>query len=323
VTDVRTGRRRAGDRGTPQFTSYYGRPILKAPTWKALDIAGYLFTGGLAGASSILAAGARLTGRPRMARASTLGALGAIGVSVVALVHDLGRPDRFYNMLRVAKPTSPMNVGSWLLAGYGPLAGAAAASEVTGIAPRLGRAAGGGAAVLGAAVASYTSVLIADTAVPAWHEARRAMPLVFAGSAAASAAGLALICAPRAEAGPACRAAIGGAALELAAGTVMERSGGVVAETYHTGRAGALLTAAKALTAAGALGALASTRNRLLGALSGAALLAGSALTRFGIFEAGRASTQDPKYTVLPQRERLAAAAASAQRTDHPGPVPA
>lgn len=233
--------------------------------------------------------------------------MGAIGLSVAALVHDLGKPSRFYNMLRVAKPTSPMNVGSWLLAGYGPLVGAAAASDLTGIAPRLGRASGGGAAILGAAVASYTSVLIADTAVPAWHEARRTLPFVFVGSAAASAAGLALVCSPRSEAGPACRAAVGGAVLELTAGAMMERGGGVVAETYHTGRAGALLTAAKALTATGALGALAGSRNRLVGTVSGLMLLAGSALTRFGIFEAGRASTQDPKYTVLPQREGLAA----------------
>jgi hypothetical protein len=40
-------------------------------------------------------------------------------------------------------------------------------------------------------------------------------------------------------------------------------------------------------------------------ALSGAALLAGSAVTRFGVFEAGRASVRDPKYTVGPQRQRI------------------
>jgi hypothetical protein len=39
--------------------------------------------------------------------------------------------------------------------------------------------------------------------------------------------------------------------------------------------------------------------------LSGTALLAGSAFTRFGIFEAGQQSARDPKYTVVPQRERL------------------
>jgi len=293
-------------RHEPTFTSYYGRPILKEPTWEPLDIAGYLFTGGLAGASSILATGAELTGRPGLARATKLGALAAISVSAVALVHDLGKPSRFYNMLRVAKPTSPMSMGSWLLTAYGPLAAATAASDVTGIAPSAGRAAGLGAGVLGSGVASYTAVLIADTAVPAWHESRKQLPFVFVGSAATAAGGLGLLTAPCAEAGPARRAALGGAALELAASNAMEHAAGIAGETFHEGKAGLLLRAAKALTAGGALvGATLGRRSRAAAAVSGAALLAGSALTRFGIFEAGRASTLDPKYTVVPQRERL------------------
>ena len=60
------------------FRSYYGRPILKQPTWQERDIAGYLFLGGLAGTSSALAAGAQFTGRPALARASKVGALGAM-----------------------------------------------------------------------------------------------------------------------------------------------------------------------------------------------------------------------------------------------------
>ncbi|HEU5007869.1 MAG TPA: NrfD/PsrC family molybdoenzyme membrane anchor subunit [Jatrophihabitantaceae bacterium] len=293
-------------RHEPTFTSYYGRPILKEPTWEPLDIAGYLFTGGLAGASSILAAGAELTGRPRLARTTKLGALVAISVSAVALVHDLGKPSRFYNMLRVAKPTSPMSMGSWLLTAYGPLAAATAASDVTGIAPGVGRAAGLGAGVLGSGVASYTAVLIADTAVPAWHESRKQLPFVFVGSAATAAGGLGLLTAPCAEAGPARRAALGGAALELAASNAMEHAAGLAGETFHDGKAGMMLRAAKALTAGGALlGATLGRRSRAAAAVSGAVLLAGSALTRFGIFEAGRASTLDPKYTVVPQRERL------------------
>jgi hypothetical protein len=46
-------------------------------------------------------------------------------------------------------------------------------------------------------------------------------------------------------------------------------------------------------------------RSRLVAATAGAALLTSSALTRLGIFEAGVASTEDPKYVVVPQRERL------------------
>ena len=52
--------------------SYYGKPIINPPVWEELDIAGYLFAGGLAGASSILAAGADFTGRPLLARRSKL-----------------------------------------------------------------------------------------------------------------------------------------------------------------------------------------------------------------------------------------------------------
>jgi hypothetical protein len=293
-------------RDEPTFTSYYGRPILKEPTWEARDIAGYLFLGGLAGASSIIGAGADLTARPALARSARLGALGAISLSAAALVHDLGRPARFVNMLRVAKPTSPMSMGSWLLAGYGPLAGLAAASDLSGVAPMIGRTAGLGAAVLGAGVASYTSVLIADTAVPAWHGPYRQLPFVFVGSAAAAAGGLGMVTAPVAQAVPARRAAVGGAALELAASTAMETAAGLAGETFRQGRAGTMLRCAKGLTLAGAFGAATlGRRNRVAAAISGVALLAGSALTRLGIFEAGRASTRDPKYVVVPQRTRL------------------
>jgi hypothetical protein len=77
------GGRRQGDRPVAA-ADYYGRPIIKPPVWEEREIAGYLFTGGLAGASSILAAGADLTGRPALARGSRVMAVGAIGVSLGA-----------------------------------------------------------------------------------------------------------------------------------------------------------------------------------------------------------------------------------------------
>ena len=135
-------RRRAEQMMVPdvEFTSYYGRPVIKEPVWQAPDVAGYLFLGGLAGASSVLAFGAEASGYGELARVAKVGALGAISMAPVALVHDLGRPGRFPNMLRVFKPSSPLSVGSWLLVAYGPAAGAAAVSEVTGILPGAGRA---------------------------------------------------------------------------------------------------------------------------------------------------------------------------------------
>ncbi|MGA9856232.1 MAG: NrfD/PsrC family molybdoenzyme membrane anchor subunit [Solirubrobacteraceae bacterium] len=308
-TGAPSRRRREGPDDHPG-TSYYGNPIINPPVWEELEIAGYLFAGGLAGASSIIAAGAQFTDRPVLARRCKLCASAAISVSLAALVKDLGRPERFLNMLRVFKPTSPMSVGVWILFFYGPLCFSSAASDVTGVAPRSGRTAGGAAGLLGAAVASYTAALVANTAVPAWHDGHREMPYLFVSSAASAGAGFGLLAAPLTENGPVQRLAVLGAAGELIAEQLLERRLGMVAETMRTGTAGRRLKAAKALTAAGALGAATlGRRSRVAAALSGAALLTGSALTRFGVFAAGMASAQDPRYTVEPQRARLDASA--------------
>jgi hypothetical protein len=314
--DRRWNRRQRAERPMvpkAEFTSYYGKPILNAPVWEARDIAGYFFLGGLAGASSLLAAGADLTGRPGLARVAKAGALGAVSLSLAALVHDLGRPARFINMMRVFKVTSPMSVGTWLLSGYAPAAGVAAATALIGRLPRAGAAATGGAALLGPAVAAYTAALVADTAVPAWHDGYRELPFVFTGSAAMAAGGLGLLAAPAAESGPARNLALLGAALETAAFERMTRRMGMTADPYHTGRGGTLIRASQALAAAGAAGAALSglpvtggRTRRVLAAVSGAALLGASAATRFGVFQAGMDSASDPKYTVVPQRERLA-----------------
>jgi DMSO reductase anchor subunit len=285
-------------------TSYYGRPILKAPTWQETNIAGYLFLGGLAGGSALLAGGAESTARPQLARSAKLVALGSISLSAAALVHDLGRPSRFANMLRVIKPTSPMSMGSWLLAGFGPAAGLAALTDVSGRFTRLGRLATASAAALGPFVASYTSVLIADTAVPAWHDAHRELPFVFVGSGGLAAAGAALIAVPTEQAGPARTLAVLSTALEGAAASQLARRPQIERRSYRTGRPAKLLHAARACTVGGVGLALLGRRSRTLSAVGGAGLLAGSLLTRIGIYEAGVASSQDPEETSLGQRAR-------------------
>ncbi len=299
--------RRAEQPMVPQaeFTSYYGKPVINAPVWQSPDIPGYLFLGGLAGASSLLGAGAQLTERPSLARMAKAGAFGAICLSMVALVHDLGQPARFPNMLRVFKVSSPMSVGSWLLSAYVPATGVAAASALTGRVPRLGAAATAGAALLGPAVAAYTEALISDTAVPAWHDGYHEMPFVFAGSAATAAAGLGLLAAPPDQNAPARNLGLFGACLELAASHRMTSRIGMVAEPYHSGRGGMYMKAGEILAGLGAIGSLIGRRSRTAAALSGAALLGSSAATRWGVFHAGLASADDPKYTIIPQRERL------------------
>ena len=291
----------------PEFESYYGRPILKQPTWKTPDVPLYLFLGGLAGSSALLAEGAAATGRPDLERVARIAAASGAAAGTVALVHDLGRPERFLNMLRVFKPTSPLSVGSFILAPFSGLAGAAAASHVTGWFPRLGRLAGAGAAAFGPPLATYTAALLANTAVPAWHEAHRELPFVFGGSGAQAAGGLAMLLVPTEQAAPARRMALAGAAVEiLAAERILQK--GLVAEPYRTGRPGRLMTIARNATTVGsAITVLAGRRSRLLSAVAGATYVAASVATRFGIFEAGLESARDPKYVVVPQRDRVRA----------------
>ncbi|HEY6935230.1 MAG TPA: NrfD/PsrC family molybdoenzyme membrane anchor subunit [Marmoricola sp.] len=289
----------------PEFESYYGRPILKPPTWKVPDVPFYLFVGGLAGASAVLAEGAALRDLPGLERVARLAAAGGAAAGTVALVHDLGRPERFLNMLRMFKPTSPLSVGSFILAPFSGLSAAAAGSNLTGWFPRLGRLAGLGSAAFGPPLATYTAALIANTAVPAWHDAHRELPFVFAGSGATAAGGLGMLLAPAAQNGPARRMAIAGAGLEITAAELLLHRLGIVAEPYQQGRPGRLMRAARAMTAGATVASLAGGRNRVVSALAGATYIAASLMTRFGIFEAGVASSKDPKYTVVPQRERL------------------
>ena len=285
--------------------SYYGRPIVKRPVWRWY-IPAYFFTGGLSAGSALLAALARRRlGDDGMARRANLTSLAAISASAAFLVADLGRPERFANMLRVARPTSPMSAGSWLLAAFGPATGTAAACDVLGILPGVRRAAETGAAVLAPAVATYTAVLVADTAIPAWHESRRELPFVFASSATASAGAAALLHTPPSRAATARRMAVWGAIGEVAAGVAMERRLGDLGRPYHEGRAGALNRASRALVVAGAvvLGGR-GRRSHAAAAVGGALVLAGSALERFAVVEAGRQSADDPAFVVGPQRAR-------------------
>ncbi len=314
-----------GARETPMvpdvaFSSYYGRPVVKPAPWSH-EIAAYLFLGGLAGGSGVLAAGGQLTGRATLRRNARLSALAAVALSGYALVADLGRPERFLNMMRTVKLTSPMSLGSWIFSAFGTGAGIAATAEIDrmlcgrlplGPLRRVLRAvegpAGLGAAAFGPPLAAYTAVLLGDTSTPTWHGAHQDLPFVFVSSASLAAGGLAMVTTPVAEAGPARRLALLGVVGDLVATKQMQRRmDPVVAEPLHRGTPGRMLRWSEALTVAGGVGTLLGGRRRSVAAASGLALMAASALTRFGVFEAGLASARDPRYTVEPQKRRLAA----------------
>jgi len=88
------------------FRSYYGRPILKRPVWTH-EIAAYLFTGGLAAGSSLLAAGGDLTGRPGLRRAGRATAMAALLVDFLRHEVAAGRMPPGSCPSRAASATSP------------------------------------------------------------------------------------------------------------------------------------------------------------------------------------------------------------------------
>lgn len=309
------------------FDSYYGRHIVKPAPWEK-EVAAYLFLGGVAGGSALLAAGARVLDYPALRRVGRIGALVGVALGGAALAKDLGRPSRALNMMRTVKLTSPMSVGSWILTAFGGFSGLAIAAELAPQVRRLGAQAGGargsvmtllarsleladgpataGSALFGPPLAAYTAVLLADTATPTWHESYRELPFVFVSSANLAAAGLALVAVPTSQNGPARTLAALSAVTEIAAFERMQhRMGPTLSEPLRTGKAGTMLRVSRGLTMVGAAGAVVGGSSRLVAAVSGLALMSASVCTRFGVFDAGMVSAINPKYTVEPQRERL------------------
>jgi Polysulphide reductase, NrfD len=287
-----------------EMDSYYGRPILKEPVWQP-EIPCYFFTGGLAGASSVLHLAARLAGNETLARRTLFVAAAADVLSPVLLVSDLGRPERALNMLRVFKVTSPMSVGSWVLLLSGGASSTAAVLELVGRLKPVKLAAELVSAVLGGPLATYTGTLIADTSIPVWHEGRQELPWLFGASAAASAGAAAAIAVPPSNAAAARRLAVGGTIAELGLMETMRKRLGFVGEVYEQETAGRLARVSKACTAAGAAVLATTGRRSRAGAIGGGALvLAGELALRWSVFKAGFQSARDPRYVVVPQRER-------------------
>jgi hypothetical protein len=291
--------------GHADGATYYDRPVLKHPVWKWY-IGAYFVVGGIAGASAVLGAAAQVFGggalRPLVRRCRIVAAAGtAAGTGL--LVADLGRPERFLNMLRVFRPTSPMSVGSWILA---PAAGAAAASVV--LPGALGDMAGLSAGALGGPLAGYTAVLTANTAVPVWQETRRSLPALFASSAAGASASLLSLTgldepAHRAVSAFAAAAHAG----ELASGIAVDRHAERVprvADPLKHGPSAMLWKASKTCTLLSLVLTVVLGKRRWAARLAAVLGLAGSAGSKFAIFRAGFASASDPRATF--ERERAA-----------------
>jgi hypothetical protein len=283
------------------------RPVIKPPVWKP-EIAAYLYTGGLAGASATLALLTDARGETATARRAWLVALGGSVASPVLLISDLGVRRRFLYMLRLFKVTSPMSVGSWILTGFGAATAPAALHAVTrGGLGRAGRVAQVASGALGLPLASYTGALLSATSVPAWHEARRELPFVFVAGAALSAGAAGVLLGPVDEAQAPRRLALGGAVASLALIELMERrlDAAGVGGAYKAPDVRRPGLVARALIAAGgALLALRGRRSRPAAAASGGLLTAGAVAERWSIFRAGFASAARAQDTIGPQRAR-------------------
>jgi formate-dependent nitrite reductase membrane component NrfD len=285
--------------------SYYGRPVIKEPVWTP-EIPIYFWTGGIAGGSAALAFAAGAAGHEELSRRAWAVSAAGIAVSPPLLISDLGRPARFLYMLRMFKVTSPMSVGSWILAVSGAAITGAAVHAWTGLFGGLAKVLRPVAAVLGLPLSTYTGALIANTAVPVWHEARKTLPFLFGSGAAASAGAAVVMATPVEHAGPARRLAVWGAAAEIAAANVMEQSLGDLGEPYRTDEAGRWSHVAEVATVLGAATIATIGRRSRAGAMAGgAAVLAGALAERWSVYRAGFQSAADPKYTVGPQRARL------------------
>jgi formate-dependent nitrite reductase membrane component NrfD len=171
---------------------YYGLPFLKEPVW-SWEVPAYFFVGGAAGAAAVLAAAAQITGADRdlVSDARWIAAAGS-ALSAPLLIGDLGRPERFLNMLRVFKIQSPMSVGAWTLTAFGTFAAAAVFAEEVRKRTDLpvsviGDAAGILSAATGLVMSTYTGVLIGATSIPVWSKYASILPIHFGASALASA----------------------------------------------------------------------------------------------------------------------------------------
>lgn len=325
--------RREGGRGDKEPVSYYGLPVIKRAPWKWL-IVWYFFLGGVAGASAALASIAELFGGRAAAPIKRFGryvSFITLIPSPVLLILDLGRPDRFFHMLRILKLRSPMSVGTWGLTFFGLFNGLATVGEacadgVIGRIPivrRLGPLwsmlawgpirsfAGFMAAAFGFFVAGYTGVLAAATAVPLWAKNKFLLGPLFLTSAMST--GVAAISLALSVAGGASREALHRLEklerlvllAELALTVALHRnSGPVIGRPLREGRTGAtarwgmlgaglgLPLAAQALTMIFKLGP-----SRLRSALSAISVLAGGFCLRYVMVFGGRASADDPEAT--------------------------
>jgi protein NrfD len=304
---------------TDTIGTYYGQPQLK-PSHYGFRVALYMFIAGLSGAAQLIATAADLAGGDRhrnLVRRGRYLSLLAVGLGPPLLIWDLHTPQRFYNMLRIFRRTSPMSIGTYVLSSFAlssvstAVAQLLADSRNSAAWRRAARVTQIPAALAGAGMTTYTAALLSATSTPLWAEAPRALAVEFAGSSIAAGAAALILCDKASSESPTTERLelleMAAAAAELAGALLagrQQRKVGVAPSTALDRQWGAdHRLGAIALGAAVPLALLTARRigNRPPSRLAmAAALLAigGSLLLRWSVIEAGNASARRPEESL-------------------------
>jgi hypothetical protein len=306
LEDVRAAAKQAREGELPKIIQ---GPIINPPVW-TWEVPLYFWFGGIAAGSSFVALACDLTGDDRSAAVARKVALGALGPSPVLLILDLGRPERFVNMLRIFKPRSPMSMGAWALTLFGNLAAAAVGADLLGrrtAAQRLGAA----NAVVGGYLGSYTGVLLAATAVPVWARSRLFLGPIFVSTAAATGAAacrLALVATGLPVGHPTRRALghveTGAMTAELLLSIINERKLGRLASGLEEGHPGQLFKLAKWAVRTGLALRFARGRGPWVHHVASVLYLGAGLAFRYAWVSAGRRSARHDEVVAQMAREK-------------------
>ncbi|WP_207462377.1 NrfD/PsrC family molybdoenzyme membrane anchor subunit [Azospirillum sp. SYSU D00513] len=288
--------------------TYYGRPAVKASPfdWK---VSSYIFVGGLAGSAQILATLGDLAGGPQaggMTRTGRWIAVGGSAVGGVLLIADLHTPDRWYNMLRIYRSTSPMSIGTYILSGFAGFSAIALGADLLGM-KRVAKAAQVPAAVAGAGMSVYTAALLSATSTPLWAAEPRLLGVRFAASSMAAAASALSVVEQAGQrqdtARTLDRVALAACAVEMAAGLQADRAyrrKGVAdalekPELRALDKVGALAMGAAIPILCHGLNQVVRKPSRTLSVLGSLAALAGGLALRHAILKGGNESAGIPE----------------------------
>jgi formate-dependent nitrite reductase membrane component NrfD len=300
-------------------SGYYGVPAIHKPHWKWLVI-NYFFFGGISSASYIIAAFAGLSKGDEhraISRAAHYVSFAALLPCPILLILDLGRPERFLNMVRHFNPRSPMSLGTWGLVTFSLFSGSSAAARMAQdglfgreIADRADRAPSGSLGAAGALpaffVGGYTGVLLGATAVPIWGKSANLLGPLFLSSAvsSASAATLLALVASRADEKALDRIeeierfAILSEAVLMAAASIHLGETARPLREEHLGRIVKYGVIGAGIVAPITLQLLNRKRNFRRLTVAGSVLgLAGGFALRYAVVMAGDASADDPQAT--------------------------